>query len=407
VDGSAYAYLVFDYFGSGDVAGSYNTDVTFYADSSETEPFVYLWLNDNSDSSALDAGSYELDPGSGGAGTVDDVFIVGTVDYSVPLLRYGASVQSEEDFSGELDIEIGTYDQIISGSVDISESNGIYTFEWSFGTADGDTLAGSYTGKVDSGDIPDDDSEPVEPDFFYVLYDGNGHTSGAATVPSDTTPYEQGQIASVLGPGEMTREGHEFSGWNTAPAGNATPYDAEMEITIDSTDITLYAQWSELTLDISFTPDTFESYGPAPSVTGSGLGVWGITLSDSSLDGANRLGFTIVDSDSTAVPLGTYVLASDRWDESAGDFFWPELAMGGTFFQNGQVITADFVASDDTEEVFLSTEGNPEIGAYVQILGGEIRISSIPGALVYTVVWEFQTTAGTISGSYSGDAIVF
>ena len=45
----------------------------------------------------------------------------------------------------------------------------------------------------------------------------------------------------------FTRPGYEFTGWNTEKNGAGTPYAAGSAITIENTNVTLYAQWKSST----------------------------------------------------------------------------------------------------------------------------------------------------------------
>ncbi len=79
---------------------------------------------------------------------------------------------------------------------------------------------------------------------YSVLYDGNGHTSGV--VPVDDTTYRSGSIAIVLGnTNGMAKAGQSFTGWNTEKDGTGTAHTSGDSITIDSSNVTLYAQWTQ------------------------------------------------------------------------------------------------------------------------------------------------------------------
>lgn len=139
---TALNYLEFDYYGEWD-PGSYNTDVHI-SDDLGTE-WVYFWLNDSSDSPAVDVGTYTLDLVSYASGTLSSVSLVfgGTVRGA----EYAASESTLEEFGSGLSIQ--TYDHLVGGSVTVTRSGSEYTFSWNFTTADGDTVSGTYTGVVD------------------------------------------------------------------------------------------------------------------------------------------------------------------------------------------------------------------------------------------------------------------
>ncbi|MDR0570583.1 MAG: InlB B-repeat-containing protein [Clostridiales Family XIII bacterium] len=100
---------------------------------------------------------------------------------------------------------------------------------------------------------------------FTVTYNGNGHTSGTATVdtngnaPTGTNKYASGSAVTVLTKGAIDRSGYTFQGWNTKADGTGTSYAAGGTFNIKA-DTTLYAQWR------SNGPGT----GPGPSTGGGG-----------------------------------------------------------------------------------------------------------------------------------------
>jgi uncharacterized repeat protein (TIGR02543 family) len=78
---------------------------------------------------------------------------------------------------------------------------------------------------------------------YTVTYDANGASSGS--VPSDSTAYQQGTTVTVLSnPGNLSRTGYLFIGWNTAANGSGTSYTTAATFTMGSSNVTLYAQWS-------------------------------------------------------------------------------------------------------------------------------------------------------------------
>jgi uncharacterized repeat protein (TIGR02543 family) len=75
-----------------------------------------------------------------------------------------------------------------------------------------------------------------------VTYNGNGNTGG--NVPADGHGYQPGATVTVLGnTGNLARTGYIFSGWNTAPDGSGTAYQAGGSFAITA-NTTLYAVWS-------------------------------------------------------------------------------------------------------------------------------------------------------------------
>ena len=81
---------------------------------------------------------------------------------------------------------------------------------------------------------------------YTVTYTGNTNTGGS--VPTDATTYHNGDTATVLGnTGSLTKTGYTFAGWNTAANGSGTSYSGGDTFAIGSSNVTLYAQWTENT----------------------------------------------------------------------------------------------------------------------------------------------------------------
>ncbi|WP_214630918.1 InlB B-repeat-containing protein [Paenibacillus agaridevorans] len=78
---------------------------------------------------------------------------------------------------------------------------------------------------------------------YTMAYNGNGSTGGS--VPVDSEAYEAGETVNVLDKGTLVKVGHTFAGWNTASDGVGTDYAAGATLTMGTTNVTLYAQWTE------------------------------------------------------------------------------------------------------------------------------------------------------------------
>ncbi|GLC88058.1 InlB B-repeat-containing protein [Lysinibacillus piscis] len=79
---------------------------------------------------------------------------------------------------------------------------------------------------------------------YEVNYDSNGATGGST--PEDTQLYEAGASVTVADQGNLVREKHVFTGWNTEKDGSGTFYAIGSKVAIEAKDITLYAQWEPL-----------------------------------------------------------------------------------------------------------------------------------------------------------------
>ncbi|WP_310605152.1 InlB B-repeat-containing protein [Anaerosporobacter sp.] len=79
---------------------------------------------------------------------------------------------------------------------------------------------------------------------YTVTYSGNNNTSGS--VPVDSNDYETDDIVTVLGnTGSLVRTGYTFAGWNMQADGLGTSYTVGDTFDIASSDVTLYAKWTE------------------------------------------------------------------------------------------------------------------------------------------------------------------
>ena len=90
---------------------------------------------------------------------------------------------------------------------------------------------------------------------YSVTYNGNGNTGGA--VPTDATSYHITDTATVLGnTGTLVRTGYTFAGWNTAAGGGGTSYTGGDTFAIVSSDVMLYAQWTNNDYTVTYNGNT-------------------------------------------------------------------------------------------------------------------------------------------------------
>ena len=81
-----------------------------------------------------------------------------------------------------------------------------------------------------------------QPAKYYVIYNGNGNTTG--TAPTDAGTYLAGASVTVLGnTGALAKTGYTFSGWNTKADGSGSSYSAAETFAIAG-NTTLYAKWT-------------------------------------------------------------------------------------------------------------------------------------------------------------------
>jgi len=104
-----------------------------------------------------------------------------------------------------------------------------------------------------------------------VTYNGNGDTGGS--VPSDINNYTTGAAITVLGnTGNLVKTGYTFVGWNTAADGTGTSYTVGGTFTMNSSNVTLYAQWmANQTYTLTYTAGANGSIiGTTPQTVPSG-----------------------------------------------------------------------------------------------------------------------------------------
>lgn len=93
----------------------------------------------------------------------------------------------------------------------------------------------------DSDESSDSDTSSSDVDRFSLHYHGNGNSVGVP--PADSNVYQNGQIAVIMGPFDMSKPGYYFAGWNTRVDGYGDFYSEGEQVTIDSENIVLYALW--------------------------------------------------------------------------------------------------------------------------------------------------------------------
>lgn len=140
-------FMAFEYWGEM-ADGGYNTDV-YISDTTTGEEAVYFWVNDATDSIAIDPGTYTaVDREMSGDLSFTDIWVgvVGPTYVEYAASPLDATYYFFNYYNG---ITFNTYDDLEGGTLTVTVSGDVYTFEWSFMSADGDLVAGSYTGEVD------------------------------------------------------------------------------------------------------------------------------------------------------------------------------------------------------------------------------------------------------------------
>ena len=100
---------------------------------------------------------------------------------------------------------------------------------------------------------------------YTVRYEGNGNGDAVGNVPAPQTFYSGGSVAIGGGVNRPERIGYRFTGWNTAPDGNGTPYPADATYSADES-VTLYAQWEAVDA-VTFSRDGAVNSGDTVQLT--------------------------------------------------------------------------------------------------------------------------------------------
>jgi len=79
---------------------------------------------------------------------------------------------------------------------------------------------------------------------YTVTYEANGATGG--DVPVDLTEYNTGETVTVLDEGTLVKNEYQFVHWNTQDDDNGTSYVAGPTLIMGTSDVTLWAIWTQL-----------------------------------------------------------------------------------------------------------------------------------------------------------------
>jgi len=199
---------------------------------------------------------------------------------------------------------------------------------------------------------------------YTITYDGNGNDGGTAPVDNDN-PYDYNSDAIVLGQSDLTKTDYNFVGWNTAADGNGTAYAEGNTIENITSDIALYAQWIDASLEpqtITFDTLADKAYGDA-SFQLTATASSGLTVSYSSSDENVA---TVTGNEVTIVGIGTTTItASQAGDED----YQPAEPVQQTLIVNQKALTIDDAAV--TTKVYDGTTAAEITGTLSGVVGSD------------------------------------
>jgi len=160
---------------------------------------------------------------------------------------YTVTYDGNGNTSGSVPVDSNTY--ITGATVTVLGNTGNlvktgYTFAgWNTATdGSGTSYVGDDTFAMGSSNVTLYAQWTAMPTYT-VTYDGNGNTGGSP--PTDSNAYYQDDTVTVLGnTGNLVKTGYTFAGWNTATDGSGTGYAVGDTFVMDSSNVTLYAQWT-------------------------------------------------------------------------------------------------------------------------------------------------------------------
>ena len=150
---------------------------------------------------------------------------------------------------------------------------------WGDGIHTNENVTLTYTNAKDElatmgKDVIGDPMVDIAAPTFTVTYNANG---GSGTAPVDSSsPYEINSEVTILGQGDLTMEGHNFTGWNTEADGTGKSYAAGAKIEKLTENVILYAQWTKQKFTVTWMNGTTQletdkdvPYGATPEYNGN------------------------------------------------------------------------------------------------------------------------------------------
>lgn len=202
------------------------------ASADQNEHFINVTGNDYADtlSTVLKqwADKIKVTPTTKPAGTgavLTDVINTEKFDYVADSATNGLTVGEDSEGNKTVTWNIGEIRKdTTSVSFKIKARDGVYGKD----IPTNENVYLTYTNANDQSvtmgkDVIGDPKVDIAAPTFTVTYNANG---GSGTAPVDSSsPYEINSEVTILGQGDLTMEGHNFTGWNTEADGTGKSYD--------------------------------------------------------------------------------------------------------------------------------------------------------------------------------------
>lgn len=253
------------------------------ASADQNEHFINVTGNDYADtlSTVLKqwADKIKVTPTTKPAGTgavLTDVINTEKFDYVADSATNGLTVGEDSEGNKTVTWNIGEIRKdTTSVSFKIKARDGVYGKD----IPTNENVYLTYTNANDQSvtmgkDVIGDPKVDIAAPTFTVTYNANG---GSGTAPVDSSsPYEINSEVTILGQGDLTMEGHNFTVWNTEADGTGKSYAAGAKIEKLTENVILYAQWTKQKFTVTWMNGTTQletdkdvPYGATPEYNGN------------------------------------------------------------------------------------------------------------------------------------------
>jgi len=212
-----------------------------------------------------------------------------------------------------------------------------------------------------------------------VTYDGNTSTGGT---PPSTSTYPEGATVTVKSnTGVLTKTDYAFAGWYTVPgvpSTGGTAYNPGETFTMGSSDVTLYAKWSDQWVQDAYLKasnlDASDYFGHSVAISGSTI-VVGAQREDSNYTTVNNRNGIASSDDSIANSGAAYVYTKS----SAGNWYQDAylkasnnnvatVYFGDAVAVDGYIIAVGAPYEDSSQTTIINDDGYPKTPMNIKAL---------------------------------------